>query len=177
VCTNTGDVLVESYMGELKIASLIDSFLNLKDITTLHTQRSKYSPTSKEWNNASELKQRRREFDIALQLRNRLAKFVAGIQSETQFCYACQLEAAAIAKSEFGDSFLLSIGRTLVLQGKQYLGTHAPSKFGLESKECGCYGGISNIDCIIPISCIFVRSTYGSIFIRISKATFQLWIS
>jgi hypothetical protein len=80
-----GSVLVEPYVGELKIASLIDSFLNLKDITTLHTQRSKYSPTSKEWNNASELKQRRREFDIALQLRNRLAKFVAGIQSETQF--------------------------------------------------------------------------------------------
>lgn len=112
-----GSYLVEPYVGELKIASLVDSFLQLTD--TRHLKKH-----AEDLDHASALKQKRRALDIALHLRDRLAKFVSGVQSETEFRASCQLEAASIVKGDFGDSFLESIGRSFMVEGKKFLGKH-----------------------------------------------------
>lgn len=121
-----GSYLVEPYVGELKIASLVDSFLRITDATRLNGHHADDSNLD----HASVLKQKRRALDIALHLRDRLAKYNAGIQSEAEFRASCQLEAVSIAKGDFGDSFLISIGRSLMVEGKKFIGKHT-SVFGL----------------------------------------------
>jgi len=129
-----GSYLVEPYVGELKIASLVDSFLQLTD--THNKVKGKAKAKGKAGadefiNKQSTLKQRRRVLDISLHLRDRLAKYVAGSQSEANFRASVRLEAVAIADGDFGDSFLISIGRSLMVEGKKFLGRHTSSVFGL----------------------------------------------
>lgn len=119
-----GSYLVEPYVGELKIASLVDSFLQLTDTSRLKDHAA-------DLDHASVLKQKRRALDIALHLRERLARYVAGVQSETEFRASCQLEAVGIARSDFGDIFLVTIGRALMVEGRKFLGKHT-SVLGLQ---------------------------------------------
>jgi hypothetical protein len=113
-----GSYLVEPYVGELKIASLVDSFLQLTDTHKLNKEADAF--IDKE----SSLKQRRRVLDISLHLRDRLAKYVSGSQSEVNLRTSAKLEAMSIADGDFGDSFLISIGRSLMVEGKKFLGKH-----------------------------------------------------
>ena len=133
-----GSDLVEPYVGEFRMASLFDSFLRVTSTDrshddTEHHRRSASSfyTTNDDFDHASVLKQKRRALDIALHLRGRLAQYSAGIQSEAEFRASCQLEAVAIAKDgDFGDAFLISIGWSLMMEGKKYIGKHT-SAFGL----------------------------------------------
>jgi curved DNA-binding protein CbpA len=119
-----GSYRVEPYVGELKIASLVDSFLQLTDTHKLNKEADAF--IDKE----SSLKQRRRVLDISLHLRDRLAKYVSGSHSEVNLRTSAKLEAIAIADGDFGDSFLISIGRSLMVEGKKFLGKHT-SVFGI----------------------------------------------
>jgi len=107
-----GSYLVEPYVGELRIASLADSFLKLTAADT-----ARFSSEQDE----NILKQRKRVVDIAVHLRERVSAYVDGKQSEEQFRASVQLEASAIANGDFGDSFLKSIGRTLSLASIKFL--------------------------------------------------------
>ena len=106
-----GSYLVEPYVGELRIASMVDNFLKLTEVDTKRLSEQ----------TEDSLKQQRRVLDIALHLRDRIGDFVHGEQSEAVFRASIQLEASAIAKGEFGDSFLKAIGRTLMLGSKKFL--------------------------------------------------------
>ena len=121
-----GSYLVEPYVGELKIASLVDSFLQVTETSRLHEHhhRAYDGGGGDDVDQASLLKQKRRALDIALHLRDRLAKYNAGSQSEAEFRASCRLEAMSIAKGDFGDSFLISIGRSLTAEGKKFIGKH-----------------------------------------------------
>ena len=119
-----GSYLMQPYVGELKIASLVDSFLQLTDTSRLKEHAN-------DLDHASVLKQKRRALDIAFHLRERLANYVAGIQSETEFRASCQLEAVSIAKGDFGDIFLMTIGRALMVEGRKFLGKYT-SALGLQ---------------------------------------------
>lgn len=119
-----GSYLVEPYVGELKIASMVDSFLRITDASRFNEYHADRNHDETNFDHASVLKQKRRVLDIALHLRARLAKYSAGIQSEAEFRASCRLEAVSIAKGEFGDSFLISIGRSLMVEGKKFIGKH-----------------------------------------------------
>lgn len=108
-----GSYLVEPYIGELRIASLADSFLKL---TAADTTRFRSAHEDDDT-----LLQRKRVVGIALYLREKVSVYVDGKQSEEQFRAAIQLEASAISDSDFGDSFLKSIGRTLSLASMKFL--------------------------------------------------------
>jgi hypothetical protein len=103
---------------------MVDSFLSITDASRLNEYHADRNHDETNFDHASVLKQKRRVLDIALHLRARLAKYSAGIQSEAEFRASCRLEAVSIAKGEFGDSFLISIGRSLMVEGKKFIGKH-----------------------------------------------------
>ena len=116
-----GSYLVEPYVGELKIASIVDSFFDTDKLQKGFDQQQRDDL-------ATSLQQKRRIVDIALHLRDRVALFVSGSQTEEEFLHSCRLEAANMAQGDFGDSFLISIGRSLQTEGKKYImGKHSLS--------------------------------------------------
>lgn len=107
-----GSRLVEPYVGELQIASLVDDFLSLTDVESIKKQ-STYEDNG--------TRQKRRVLDIALHLRKSIAKVVEGTLSEEGFRLSCRAEAVGIANGDLGDDFLISIGRALVTPARNYI--------------------------------------------------------
>jgi curved DNA-binding protein CbpA len=69
-------------------------------------------------------KQRKREVECAINIRERIAPFVDGSQDDSEFIALCQAEAAGITKAMFGDIFCTTIGFVLEVEADDFLGTH-----------------------------------------------------
>jgi len=136
--------LIENYVGELKIISWLEHFLHLSTLSNNDNDETSFldefdGPSSN--SNYSLLEQRRRVLDIALYLRNKIQPYVDGRITKAQFTKACQLEATAIASGDrrrrndaeedndegtnnnnlFATSFLITIGKSILLEADKYL--------------------------------------------------------
>jgi hypothetical protein len=69
-------------------------------------------------------KQRKREVECAINIRERIARFVDESEDEAEFIALCQAEAADITKGMFGDVFCTAIGFVLEVEADDFLGTH-----------------------------------------------------
>lgn len=119
--------LVEQYIGMLSIASLTEQLL--------HIQRSGSHGTPQELLQlllpASDHRVRRRQVEIAHNLRQRCAAFVNGTATLDDFRAGARTEASAIAATPFGREYLRAIGRALTVEATQYLGRHDARSRGL----------------------------------------------
>ena len=77
------------------------------------------------------LKQRKREVESAIFIRDRISGFVDGSVDEAEFVASVQAEAANITKGTFGEVFCVAIGRALELEAEDFIGSHS-SFLGLE---------------------------------------------
>ena len=71
---------------------------------------------------ADKLKQRRREINCAIHLRQRVEPYVDGSQNESEFIALSQAEAANITKGAFGDVYCSAIGFALELEADEFIG-------------------------------------------------------
>lgn len=143
-----GSEAVRPYIGELWIANKADSLM--KDSSTLAELSAAAGDTGDNPTHAFEeevalraqaakrltedaLKQRRREVECAIFLRQRIAPFVDGSQDEAEFIALAQAEAANITKGSFGDIFCTAIGFALEVEALDFIGTHA-SFLGMEGQ-------------------------------------------
>ena len=111
-----GSDLVESYVGELSIASFFDGVMQLS--------RTGQQIDLWDWTLVSDLSQRRRAVDIAIKLRDRVGPYVSGEIPVTEFIDGCRAEARRIATGTFGPTFLVAIGDALVRGAEAYIGYH-----------------------------------------------------
>jgi len=110
-----GTDLVEPYVGELHIASLADQLIKLSQEDRMELPFLKQG---------SDWAQRKRELDIALNLRERVVLYVDELMTAPAFSDGCRSEAAKIAQGAFGEIYLLSIGSAMKLEASQFLGYH-----------------------------------------------------
>ena len=134
-----GAEAVQPYIGELWIANKADSlmkeqadmeFRSQEDMDNLDA-RHEYVKRTAAAIEADRLKQRKREVNCAINLRERIKPYVDGSQNEAEFTALCQAEAANITKGTFGEAFLSAIGFALALEAEEFLGYHT-SFLGLE---------------------------------------------
>jgi curved DNA-binding protein CbpA len=144
-----GSQEVEPYVGQLKVASMVDSFLQFND-------------DADETLNKQSLNQKRRVVDIALHLRARVSNFVNGVQSESEFRVSSRLEAADIAVGDFGDSFLISIGRSLMMESKKFVGRHT-SVLGLHGASATLHAATSEVRETYQTTVALIQSIASSI--------------
>lgn len=78
-------------------------------------------------------KQKKRQVDCAVFLRDRIQPYVDGTQGEEEFVALCQEEAATITKGSFGDIFCTTIGFALEVEATEFVGTHT-SFLGVEGQ-------------------------------------------
>lgn len=101
---------VEPYIGELGLAHTFDALLKLGDGGPKSFESWEHLKTTLGWNEVS-LKKRKRQADIAVHLRNRVADYVDGFLALDAFKESCWEEAVNIAKGgSYGATFLLAIG-------------------------------------------------------------------
>ena len=119
-----GSELVEQYVGELSIANAFDSLLRLsrRGDTELAAFESLEELKTAIGYNVQILKKRKRETEIAIHLRSRIADYVDGLLALDAFKESCYQEAATIAKEASGTRFLLAIGPILVAEANYFLG-------------------------------------------------------
>jgi len=110
-----GSDLVEPFVGELSIASWVDSIVRLSRAET---------PDLMEFWSESGLAQHKRRVEIASTLRDKVAPLVDGKMSQDEFATKCKLEAEAINEGAFGATFLLAIGDALAWSAEAYIGTY-----------------------------------------------------
>lgn len=118
-----GSELVEQYVGELSIANAFDSLLRLsrRGETELSFESLEELKAAIGYN-VQILKKRKRETEIAIHLRSRVADYVDGLLALDAFKESCYQEAATIAKEASGTRFLLAIGPQLVAEANYFLG-------------------------------------------------------
>jgi X-domain of DnaJ-containing len=80
------------------------------------------------------LKQRKREVEIALFLRDKIQPYVNGTVDEAEFVALCQAEAATITKGSYGDIFCTAIGYALEVEGADFVGTYT-SFMGMDGQS------------------------------------------
>ena len=125
-----GSHLVEPYVGELWIATTADTMMRdameqqaqMPDgMTEEEAARVLAGRASGE---EMTLKQRRREVKIALSLRDRVGRYVSARTDgeRDEFRGSIQQEAAKIADSSFGATFLVAIGFALEVEAEEFLG-------------------------------------------------------
>lgn len=119
-----GSELVEQYVGELSIVNAFDSFLRLsrRGETELASFESLEELKAAIGYNVQILKKRKRETEIAIHLRSRVADYVDGLLALDAFKESCYQEAVTIAKEASGTRFLLAIGPQLVAEANYFLG-------------------------------------------------------
>jgi len=123
-----GSVLVEPYIGELWIATTADSVL--KDAVEQQNTAEDSDEIEDEEDFAgrassseeAKLKQRKREVKCAVNLRERIDKYVTEAESLDDFTESCRKEAIKIGKSAYGSVFLTNIGQSLLLEADEFLG-------------------------------------------------------
>ena len=134
-----GSDSVKPYIGELWIANKADSMMKeqanlpFNDDDEAEFDEEAFRSRAMEQTALERLKQRKREVDIALFLRERTAEFVDGSLDESEFIATCQAEAAKITKGTFGDVFCRAIGYALEVEADVFLGTHK-SFLGVEGQ-------------------------------------------
>ena len=133
-----GSDAVKPYIGELWIANKADSLMKESLMTQLNEETAEMEmdeeselAKSKEKMAMEKLKQKRREIDCALHLRERISSYVDGSLDEAEYIALCQEEAANMAKGAFGEVFLINIGSSLELEAEIFIGSHR-STFGVE---------------------------------------------
>ena len=118
-----GSHLVEPYIGELWIASVADSvFKEASSMDAEDRDPLKVAAMAGANSKDSELKQRRREIKCAVNIRERVAKFVEGKETLAEFSDSCKAEAEEIGKGSFGAPFLTAIGFALQVEADEFVG-------------------------------------------------------
>ncbi|KAL7520596.1 hypothetical protein ACHAWX_005312 [Stephanocyclus meneghinianus] len=123
-----GSEQVQSYIGELGLASSFDAFLKFAEVG----DRSHLSFDSWDdmklvlgWGETA-LKRRKRETEIALFLRTRISDYVDGYLTADAFKESCRTEAVNISTGgSYGALFLSAIGPALVVEAESFLGYRA----------------------------------------------------
>jgi len=115
-----GSELVEPYIGELGLASTIDSFIQLTNMAKKTGDGLKMDMSF--WT-LSSWTQRKRELDISKNLRRRIKSYEDGTLSRADFKDGCRKEAKKISKGSFGDTFLIVIGEALKQEANVYQGS------------------------------------------------------
>mmetsp|Transcript_21794 Transcript_21794/g.31232 ORF Transcript_21794/g.31232 Transcript_21794/m.31232 type:complete len:555 (+) Transcript_21794:422-2086(+) len=136
-----GSHLVEPYIGELWIASTADAFLKDANLAQMQQQMAETEgippdaaadlASSAASSEEAQLKQRKREVNIAIHLRNRIEPFMDGALTAEQFEAECMGEAQEIAKGTFGGLYLTTIGFSLEIEASEFVG-FAKSFLGLD---------------------------------------------
>jgi len=111
-----GSALVEPYIGQLEIASIVD---DLFDLSNIQNERLKYSTCK-----IRKITQQKRQVSIAIYLKKRVSNYVDEKNSYEEFRTSCKKEAEIVLDGNFGDIFLSSIGSALVSESSQFLGFH-----------------------------------------------------
>ena len=113
-----GSDLVEDYVGDIGIASFVDSIYRL-------SQGSAEGLDPRDLLMDTDLSQQKRRVDIASNLRRRVESYVHGDDSaREEFTKQCRIEAEKIAQTTFGPMYLMAIGDALVLHSDEYIGQH-----------------------------------------------------
>lgn len=132
-----GSDAVKPYVGELWIANKADSIMKdqllqqLDEETTAEMDEEAALAKDDERTKLDKLKQKRREIECALHLRDRVASFADGSMDESEYIALCQEEAAIMAKGSFGEVFLIAIGSSLEVEAEIFIGSHR-SALGVE---------------------------------------------
>mmetsp|Transcript_3942 Transcript_3942/g.7924 ORF Transcript_3942/g.7924 Transcript_3942/m.7924 type:complete len:673 (+) Transcript_3942:115-2133(+) len=131
-----GSDAVKPYVGELWIANkadtiMKDQLLRQLDEDTAELDEESWVAKTNERSALDILKQKRREVDCAIHLRNRVASYVDGTTDEAEFIALAQEEAANMSKGAFGEVFLIAIGAALEVEAEIFIGSHN-STLGLE---------------------------------------------
>lgn len=122
---------VRSYVGDLWIAGKADSLMKEQAIMEFSTgedgeekeiDEETFRKKAAHRSAADVLKQRKREVEIAIFLREKIQPFVNDSIDEAEFVAHCQEEAANITKGTFGDVFCTAIGFALEVEGADFLG-------------------------------------------------------
>lgn len=127
-----GSHLVEPYVGELWIATTADSMMKdvmeqqqAMDLENMTEEEAAKILAGKTTNAEIMLKQRKREVKIALYLREKVLSYVDANDDEDiihTFTANIQKEAAKIADTSFGATFLVTIGFALGVEGEEFIG-------------------------------------------------------
>ena len=113
-----GSDLVEDYVGDIGIASFVDSIYRL-------SQGSAEGFDPRDLWTDTDLSQQKRRVDIASNLRRRVESYVNGDDSaREEFTKQCRMEAEKIAETTFGPTYLMAIGDALVVHSDEYIGQH-----------------------------------------------------
>ena len=107
-----GSDQVEPYIGELGLASSFDAFLKLAEMGDGSMSFESWDDMKSVlgWGETA-LKRRKREAEIAMNLRDRISDYVDGYLAEDAFKVSCWNEAVSISKGgSYGASFLSAIG-------------------------------------------------------------------
>ena len=122
-----GSEQVEPYVGELGVATAFDALIKLGAVEGApKTFQSWDDLTSAFGWSETALKGRKRQAEIALHLRSRVADYVDGFLALDAFKDSCWEEAINIAKGgSYGGTFLLAIGPALVAEADNFLGYRA----------------------------------------------------
>ena len=131
-----GSESVKPYIGELWIANkadtiMKDQLLRQLDEDTAELDEESWVAKTNERSALDMLKQKRREVDCALHLRDRVASYVDGTSDEAEFIALAQEEAANMSKGAFGEVFLIAIGAALEVEAEIFIGSHS-STLGME---------------------------------------------
>ena len=149
-----GSEAVRSYVGDLWIAEKADSLIKEQammefsvnshktdsdgnvqaDVDDEDADLDKYRKNSAHRSALDVLKQRKREVQIAIFLRDKIQPYVSGSIDESEFVALCQEEAATITKGSYGDVFCTAIGYALEVEGADFVGTHT-SFMGFEGQS------------------------------------------
>ena len=126
-----GSHLVEPYVGELWIATTADSMMKdvmeqqqAMDMENMTEEEAAKILAGKTSNAEIMLKQRKREVKIALYLREKVMPFLEANDEDDilTFKASIQKEAAKIADTSFGATFLVTIGFALEVEGEEFVG-------------------------------------------------------
>ena len=130
-----GSEAVKPYIGELWIADKTDTLMKEHMMQTSEQTEEmdeELFMTQNALRSTEEaLKQKKREVQCAMNLRERINSFVDGSHDESEFIALCQEEAANITKATFGDVFCTTIGYALESEADTFIGTNA-GHFGIE---------------------------------------------
>jgi X-domain of DnaJ-containing/DnaJ domain/Autophagy-related protein C terminal domain len=143
-----GSESVRSYVGDLWIAGKADSLMKEQAMMEFMSKPDEEGADETESNadmdafhkNAAQrsmmdiLKQKKREVEIAMFLRDKIQPYVNGTVDEAEFVALCQAEAATITKGSYGDIFCTAIGFALEVEGADFVGTHT-SFLGMEGQS------------------------------------------
>ncbi len=126
-----GSHLVEPYVGELWIATTADTMMKdameqqqAMDMENMTEEDAAKLLAGKTSNAEMVLKQRKREVKCALNLREKIMPFLEAKDEDDlhSFKASIQKEAAKIADTSFGPTFLVTIGFALGVEGEEFLG-------------------------------------------------------